>query len=150
LAQPFVIENQPGAAGNLATEKVARAAADGYTLLFATSTNAINTALYDKLSFNFMRDFAPVARLTCNPFLLLVHPSVPARSGPELIGCAKRNPGKLAMASAGIGTAHHLFGELFKKMAGIDMLPVHYRGEAPGLTDLIAGHVQVMFTIAGP
>jgi len=150
LAQPVIVENRPGAAGNLGTELVVRAPADGYTLLFATSTNAINAALYDRLSFNFVRDVTPVAEVTRNPFLLLLHPSIPAKTGPELIAYAKANPGKLAMASAGSGTPHHLFGELFNRMAGIEMLHVPYRGEAPALTDLIAGHVQVMFTTAGP
>jgi tripartite-type tricarboxylate transporter receptor subunit TctC len=150
FVQPVIVENRPGAAGNLGTELVVRAPADGYTLLFATSTNAINAALYERLSFNFVRDVTPVAEVTRNPFLLLLHPSIPARTGPELIAHAKANPGKLAMASAGSGTPHHLFGELFNTMAGIEMLHVPYRGEAPALTDLIAGHVQVMFTTAGP
>jgi tripartite-type tricarboxylate transporter receptor subunit TctC len=150
LAQPAIIENRAGAAGNLGTELVVRAPADGYTLLFATGTNAINAALYDELSFNFIRDLTPVAAITRNPFLLLVHPSIPVKTGPELIAYAKAHPGKLAMASAGNGTPHHLFGELFDKMAGIEMLHVPYRGEAPALTDLIAGQVQVMFTTAGP
>ena len=150
LAQPTIIENRPGAAGNLGTELVVRAPPDGYTLLFATSTNAINAALYNRLSFNFVRDVTPVAEVTRNPFLLLLHPSIPARTGPQFIAHAKANPGKLAMASAGSGTPHHLFGELFNTMAGIEMLHVPYRGEAPALTDLIAGRVQVMFTTAGP
>jgi tripartite-type tricarboxylate transporter receptor subunit TctC len=150
LAQAAIIENRPGAAGNLGTEIVVRAPADGYMLLFATSTNAINTALYDKLNFNFIRDLTPVAAISHNPFLLVLHPSIPAKTGPELITYAKANPGKLVMASAGSGTPHHLFGELFKRMAGIEMLHVPYRGEGPALTDLIAGRAQVMFTTAGP
>jgi tripartite-type tricarboxylate transporter receptor subunit TctC len=145
-----IVENRPGAAGNLGTELVVRASADGYTLLFATGTNAINAALYDKLPFDFIRDLMPVGQITRNPFLLLVHPSVPARTVPELIAYAKAHPGKLAMGSAGIGTPHHLFGELFDRMAGIEILHVPYRGEAPALSDLIAGQVQVMFTTAGP
>jgi tripartite-type tricarboxylate transporter receptor subunit TctC len=150
LAQPVIIENRPGAATNVGTELVVRAAPDGYTLLFATGTNTINATFYDKLDFNFIRDVTPVAAITRNPFLLLVHPSLPAKTGPELIAYAKANPGKLAMASAGIGTPHHVFGELFDKMAGITMLHVPYRGEAPALIDLIAGQVQVMFATAGP
>jgi tripartite-type tricarboxylate transporter receptor subunit TctC len=150
LAQPVIIEDRPGAATNLGTELVVRAAPDGYTLLFVTATNAVNATLYDKLSFNFMRDVAPVAAITRNPFLLLIHPSIPTSTVSELIAYAKANPEKLAMASAGIGTPHHVFGELFCKMAGIKMLHVPYRGEAPALTDLIAGQVQVMFITAGP
>jgi tripartite-type tricarboxylate transporter receptor subunit TctC len=150
LAQSVIIENRPGAATNVGTELVVRAAPDGYTLLFATGTNAINATLYDKLSFNFIRDVTPVAAITRNPFVLLIHPSIPAKTGPELIAYAKANPGKLAMASAGIGTPHHVFGELFDRMAGIEMLHVPYRGEAPALTDLVAGQVQVMFITAGP
>jgi tripartite-type tricarboxylate transporter receptor subunit TctC len=150
LAQPVIVENRPGAATNLGTELVVRAAPDGYTLLFATGTNAINATFYDKLSFNFIRDLTPVAAITRNPFLLISNPSIPIKTGPELIAYAKANPGKLAMASAGIGTPHHVFGELFDKMAGIEMLHVPYRGEAPALTDLVAGQVQVMFITAGP
>jgi tripartite-type tricarboxylate transporter receptor subunit TctC len=150
LAQPVIIENRPGAAGNIGTELVVRAPADGYTLLFATATNAINAALYDKLSFNFIRDVTPVAGITRNPFLLVVHPSIPTKTVAELLAYAKANPGRLAMASAGSGTPHHLFGELFDKMAGVEMLHVPYRGEGPALTDLLGGQVQVMFTTAGP
>ena len=150
LAQPVIVENRPGAAGNLGTEIVVRAPADGHTLLFATSTNAINTVLYDKLGFNFIHDLTPVAAISHNPFLLVLHPSVPVKTGAELIAYAKDNPGKLVMASAGSGTPHHLFGELFKRMAGVEMLHVPYRGEGPALTDLIAGRAQVMFTTAGP
>jgi tripartite-type tricarboxylate transporter receptor subunit TctC len=150
LAQPVIIENRPGAASNIATELVVRAPADGYTLLFATSTNAINAALYENISFNFARDLTPVVAIARNPFLLLVHPSIPIITVPELIAYAKANQEGLAMASAGIGTPHHLFGELFDKMAGVEMLHVPYLGEGPALTDLLRGQVQVMFTAAGP
>jgi tripartite-type tricarboxylate transporter receptor subunit TctC len=150
LAQPVIIENRPGAASNIATELVVRAPADGYTLLFATATNAINAALYNNISFNFARDLAPVVAIARNPFFLLVHPSIRIRTVPELIAYAKANQEGLAMASAGIGTPHHLFGELFAKMAGVEMLHVPYLGEGPALTDLLRGQVQVMFTAAGP
>jgi tripartite-type tricarboxylate transporter receptor subunit TctC len=150
LAQPVIIENRPGAASNIATELVLRAPADGYTLLFATATNAINAALYNNISFNFARDLAPVVAIARNPFFLLVHPSIRIRTVPELIAYAKANQEGLAMASAGIGTPHHLFGELFAKMAGVEMLHVPYLGEGPALTDLLRGQVQVMFTAAGP
>jgi tripartite-type tricarboxylate transporter receptor subunit TctC len=151
LGHPVVVENRPGASGNVGTEDVVRAAPDGYTLLFATSTNSINAALYQNLSFDFGSDIAPVAGISRNPFVMEINPAVPATTVAEFIAYAKANPGKLAMASAGNGTPHHLFGELFKMMTGIAMLHVPYRGEAPALTDLMAGQVQVLFsTAAGP
>src|ERR1700722_847063 len=151
LGHPVVVENRPGASGNIGTEDVVRAAPDGYTLLFATSTTSINTALYPNLNFDFSADIAPVAAVSRNPFVMVVNSSVPTKTVAEFIGYAKANPGKLAMASAGNGTPHHLFGELFKMMTGVNLLHVPYRGEAPALTDLMAGQVQVMFTTAaGP
>jgi len=145
LGQSFVIENRPGAAGSIGTEVVVRAPADGYTLLLVSSDSAINATLYEKLSFNFIRDIAPVAGIVRLPFLMLVNPSVPAKTVPEFIAYAKANPGKINMASPGIGTAPHLAGELFKTMAGLNLVHVPYRGGAPALTDLISGQVQVMF-----
>ena len=151
LGHPVVVENKPGASGNIATEDVVRAAPDGYTLLFETGTTTINAALYQNLSFDFGADIAPVAGISRNPFIMVINPAVPAKTVAEFIAYAKANPNKLAMASAGIGTPHHLFGELFKMMTGITMLHVPYRGEAPALTDLMAGQVQVLFsTAAGP
>jgi tripartite-type tricarboxylate transporter receptor subunit TctC len=149
LGHPAVVENRPGASGNIGTEAVARADADGHTLLFATSTNSINAALYQNLAFDFSADIAAVAGISRNPFVMAVNPSVPARGVAELVAYAKANPGKLTMASAGNGTPHHLFGELFKIMTGITMLHVPYRGEAPALVDLMAGQMQVMFTTVG-
>jgi len=145
LGQPFVIENRPGAGQNTGAEAVVRAPADGHTLLLITTANAINATLYDNLSFNFIRDIAPVASIIRQPYVMLVHPSVPAKTVPEFIDCAKANPGKLNMASVGNGTGTHVVGELFKMMAGLNMVHVPYRGGAPAMTDLIAGHVQVMF-----
>jgi tripartite-type tricarboxylate transporter receptor subunit TctC len=151
LGRPVVVENKPGASGNIATEDVVRAAPDGYTLLFETGTTTINAALYQNLSFDFGADVAPVAGISRNPFIMVINPAVPAKTVAEFIAYAKANPGKLAMGSAGNGTPHHLFGELFKMMTGITMLHVPYRGEAPALTDLMAGQVQVLFsTAAGP
>ena len=151
LGHPVVVENKPGASGNIATEDVVRAAPDGNTLLFETGTTTINAALYQNLSFDFGADIAPVAGISRNPFIMEINPAVPATTVAEFIAYAKANPGKLAMASAGNGTPHHLFGELFKMMTGITMLHVPYRGEAPALTDLLAGQVQVLFsTAAGP
>jgi tripartite-type tricarboxylate transporter receptor subunit TctC len=143
LGQPFVIENRPGAGTNIGTEAVVRAAPDGYTLLLVSPANAINATLYDKLSFNFMRDIAPVGSIVSIPLVLEVNPSFPVTSVSELIAYAKANPGKLNMASGGNGSAGHVTGELFKMMAGVDMLHVPYRGSGPALTDLIAGQVQV-------
>ena len=146
FGQPAVIENRPGAAGNIATEAVVRAAADGYTLLLVVPSNATNATLYDKLNFDFIRDIAPVAGLMQVPNVVVVHPSVPAKSVPELIAYAKANPGKLNMASGGNGTlGGHIAGELFKMMAGVELVHVPYRGNAPALTDLLSGQVQVMF-----
>jgi tripartite-type tricarboxylate transporter receptor subunit TctC len=147
LGQPFVVENKPGAAGNLAAETAVRAPADGHTLLLIGVNHAINATLYDKLSFNFMRDIAPVASLIRTPNAIVVNPSVPARTLPELIAHAKANPGRISMASAGNGTSAHVTGELFKMMAGIDMVHVPYRGGAPAIADLIGGHVQVLFSV---
>jgi tripartite-type tricarboxylate transporter receptor subunit TctC len=145
LGQPFIIENRPGAGANIATEAVVRAPPDGYTLLTIGPAHAVNATLYDKLSFNFLRDIAPVASMTVNPNVLEVHPSVPANSVPEFIAYAKANPGKLNMASAGNGTVQHVSGELFKLMTGIDMRHVPYRGAGPAIADLLGGQVQVMF-----
>src|SRR6202140_5291955 len=145
LGQSFIIENRPGAGGNIGTEAVVNAAPDGYTLLLVTGSNVINSALYDKLNFNFLRDIVPVGSIVRLPLLMIVHPSVPARTVPEFIAYAKANPGKISMASVGNGTTPHLAGELFKMMAGVDLLHVPYRGAAPALTDLLAGRAQVMF-----
>ena len=148
LGQPFVTENRTGADGNIATEAVVNAAADGYTLLLATLPNAVNASLYPKLSFVFLRDIAPVAGVIRVPMVVLVHPAVPARSIPELIAYAKDNPGKINMASAGTGSAPHMAGELFNSMAGLDMLHVPYRGQGPALSDLLGGQVQILFAAA--
>jgi len=145
LGQQFVIENRPGAGGNVATEAVARSAPDGTTLLIVTTANAINATLYDKLPYNFIRDMAPVAGLIRVPQVVEVHPSVPVTTVPELIAYAKANPGKTNMASAGNGTVQHVGGELFKVMTGVDMVHVPYRGQAPALMDLLAGQAQIMF-----
>jgi tripartite-type tricarboxylate transporter receptor subunit TctC len=147
LGQPFVVDNRPGASGILATELVVHAPADGYTLLFATSSNYINATLYDKLSYDFIRDIAPVAGNIASPLVLEVNPAVPVKTVPEFIAYAKVNPGKLNMASAGNGNSTHVSGELFKMMTGINLLHVPYRGSAPAVTDLIAGQVQVMFDL---
>ena len=145
LGQPFVIENRPGGGTNIATEAVVRAPPDGYTFLLAAPANAINATLYDKLNFNFLRDIEPVAGLIRFPNVVVVNPSLPIKSIPELIAYAKANPGKLNMASSGNGSTIHMSGELFKMLTGIDMVHVPYRGGAPALTDLIAGQVHVMF-----
>jgi len=145
LGQPFIIENRPGGGTNIATEAVVRAPADGYTLLMVSPAQAINATLYNKLNFNFIRDIAPVAGIMVVPTVMLVHPSVPAKAVPEFIAYAKANPGKLSMASGGIGSGTHLAGELFKIMAGVDMVHVPNRGGGPALTDLLGGQVQVMF-----
>src|SRR5262245_48153329 len=145
LGQPFVIENRPGAGNNIATEAVVRAPADGYTLLLVNPANAINATLYDNLNFNFLQDIAPVAGFMRVPNVAVVHPSVPAKTIPEFIAYAKANPGKINMASSGNGVPSHVAGELFKMMAGVDMVHVPYRGSAPALADLLGGQVQVMF-----
>ena len=147
LGQPFVIENRPGAGTNIGTEAVVRAPADGHTLLLINTANAISATLYDRLNFNFIQDIAPVASIIRQPYVMLVHSSVPAKTVSELIDYARTNPGKLNMASAGKGTGTHVAGELFKMMAGINMVHVPYRGGAPATTDLIAGQVQVMFSV---
>jgi tripartite-type tricarboxylate transporter receptor subunit TctC len=143
LGQQFVIENRPGAGSNLGTEVVVRAPPDGYTLLLVTISNAWNATLYDNLNFNLIRDIAPVAGLTRATFVMVVNPSVPAKTVPEFIAYAKANPGKINMASAGIGSINHVYGELFKVMAGVNLVHVPYRGNY--LPDLIGGQVQVVF-----
>jgi tripartite-type tricarboxylate transporter receptor subunit TctC len=145
FGQQFVIENRPGAGTNIATESVVRAAPDGYTLLAISPANAINATLYEKLNFNFLTDITPVASVLRTPNVMLVNPSVPAKSVPEFIAYAKANPGKISFASAGNGSGSHMSGELFKLMAGVDIVHVPYRGGGPALTDLLAGHVQLMF-----
>jgi tripartite-type tricarboxylate transporter receptor subunit TctC len=145
LGQQFIIENRPGAGNNLGTEQVVRAAPDGYTILLVNPANAINTTLYEKLSFNFVRDIAPVAGLIRVPNVMEVNPSVPAKTVSEFIAYAKANPGKINMASSGNGTSIHMSGELFKMMTSLAMQHVPYRGSAPMLTDLLAGQVQVTF-----
>ena len=145
LGQQFIIENRPGAGANIGTEAVVRAPADGYTLLVVGGWNAINATLYDKLSFNFIHDIAPVAGIMRVPSVMVVNPSVPAKTIPEFIAYAKANPGKITMASPGTGTGPHIAGELFKMMAGVDMVHVPYRGAGPALTDLLGGQVQVTF-----
>ena len=145
LGQPFIIENRVGAGGNVGTEAVVRALPDGYTLLQVSSANAWNATLYDKLNFNFIRDIAPVASIYLAPGVLVVHPSFPAKSVPELIAYARANPGKINMASGGVGSAQHVYGELFKAMAGVDMVHVPYRGGGPAVAELLAGQVPLMF-----
>jgi tripartite-type tricarboxylate transporter receptor subunit TctC len=145
LGQPFVIENRPGAGSNIGTEAVVKAPADGHTLLLATAANAINATLYDKLSFNFIHDIAPVAGISRETGLMVVNPSVPAKTVPEFIAYAKANPGKINMASAGIGNTTHVAGELFQMLTGTKFTHVPYRGGAPAVTDLISGQVQVYF-----
>jgi len=145
LGQQFIVENRPGAGTNIAAEAVVRSVPDGYTLLLAASPNAINASLYDKLSFNFISDIAPVAAISREPNVIVVNPSLPTRTVPELIAYAKANPGRINMASAGNGTTSHLAGELFKMMTGVNMVHVPYRGGGPALTDLLAGQVQVFF-----
>jgi tripartite-type tricarboxylate transporter receptor subunit TctC len=145
LNQAFIVENRPGAGGNIATDTVVHAHADGYTLLLVTNANAMNATLYEKLNFNFIRDIAPVASIMRAPFVMVVNPSHPAKTVPEFIAYAKANPGRISMASLDIGTGTHLSGELFKMMAGVNMVQIPYRGDAPAVTDLISGQVQVMF-----
>jgi tripartite-type tricarboxylate transporter receptor subunit TctC len=145
LGQQFVIENRPGAGSNVGTEVVVNAPSDGYTLLLVGASSAINATLYEKLNFNFLRDITPVAGVISIPFIMAVNPSVPAKTVSEFIAYAKANPGKVNLASGGNGTAGHLSGELFKMMAGVNMVHVPYRGEGPALTDTLGGQVQVMF-----
>jgi tripartite-type tricarboxylate transporter receptor subunit TctC len=150
LGQPFVVENRSGAAGSVATEAVARARPDGYALLITGSPDAINATLYDNLSFKFVQDIAPVAGIGRAPNVMVVHPSLPAKTVPEFIAYAKANPGKISMASAGVGSSSHMSGELFKMMSGVSMVHVPYRGQAPALTDLLSGQVQVDFSTMPP
>jgi tripartite-type tricarboxylate transporter receptor subunit TctC len=145
LGQQFVVENRPGGGSNIGTEAVVRAPPDGYTLLLVSTTNAINATLYDRLNFDFLRDIAPVAGIISLPNVMVVNPSVPAKTVPEFIAYAKANPGKINLGSPGIGTPPHVAGELFKMMAGVDMVHVPYRGGGPVMTDLLGGQVQVLF-----
>ena len=145
LGQPFIIENRAGAAGNIGTEAVVRAPADGYTLLLAFAASAINAALFDNLNYNFIRDIAPVASINHIPLILEAHPAFPVRTAGELIAYAKANPGKVNIATPGTGTAPHVAAELFRMMTGVDIVTVRYRGTAPALIDLLSGQVQVMF-----
>jgi tripartite-type tricarboxylate transporter receptor subunit TctC len=146
LGQPFVVENRAGGATNIGIEAAVRAPADGYTLLLIPASVAVNATLYEKLSFDFINDIEPIAPISRLPIVMEVHPSVPAKTVPEFIAFAKANAGKITIATAGIGSPHHLSGELFKLMTGVDMLHVPYRGGAPALTDLIGGQVHVMFS----
>jgi tripartite-type tricarboxylate transporter receptor subunit TctC len=150
LGQPFVIENRPGAAGNIGTEAVVKSPPDGYTLLLASTPNTINPTLYDKLNFNFIRDIAPVATISRNTIVMVVHPSMPAKTVPAFIAYAKANSGKINMASAGSGSTSHVSGELFKMMTGVNLVHVPYRGAGPVLVDLLAGVVQVYFSPTPP
>ncbi len=146
LGQQFVVENRTGAGSNIATEAVVHATADGYTLLLASMGNAVNATLYEKLSYDFLRDIAPVAGISREPLGMEVHPSFPAKTVAEFISYAKANPGKINYASAGSGTSLHMAGELFKMMTGTNMVHVPYRGSPPALTDLLGGQVQMMFS----
>ena len=145
LGQQFVVENRPGSGNNIGTEAVVRAVSDGYTLLIATSSNTINATLYEKLNFVFLRDIAAVAGIISLPFVMVVNPSVPAKTVPEFITYAKANPGKISFGSPGIGTPGHVAGELFKIMAGVEMIHVPYRGGGAVMSDLLGGQVQVFF-----
>jgi tripartite-type tricarboxylate transporter receptor subunit TctC len=149
LGQSFVVENRPGGGNNIGTEAAARAPADGYTLFMANSVNTINVSLYEKLNYNFLTDFAPIANSMTSPLLMMVHPSVAAKSVPEFIALAKANPGKINMSSGGNGATGHMSGELFQMMAGVKLLHVPYRGEAMAMTDLIGGQAQVLFATTG-
>jgi tripartite-type tricarboxylate transporter receptor subunit TctC len=145
LGKPIIIENRPGAGSSVAAEAVVNAPPDGYTLLVAGTANAINTTLYDRLNFNFARDIVPIAGIISSPLVMAVNPSFPAKTVPEFIAYAKANPGKINMASAGVGSGTHMTGELFKMMTGLDMPHVPYRGIAPAIADLLGGQVQVIF-----
>ena len=145
LGQPFVIENRPGAGGNIGTEAVVRAPADGYTFLLVNTSDTISATLYDKLNFNFLRDIAPVAGIIRQPLVMVANPTVPAKAVQEFTAYAKANPGKINFGSPGIGSPGHVAGELFKMMAGVDLVHVPYRGGAPVMTDLLGGQVQVLF-----
>jgi len=147
LGRSFLIENRPGGNNNIGTEAVVRAPADGYTLLMASSVNAINASLYERLGYDFIRDMAPVARIADTPLFMVVDPRIPARSVPEFIAYARANPGKLILGSGGIGTPNTVAGELFKMKTGLDLPMVQYRGGAPAVADLLGGHVQAMFDV---
>jgi len=149
FGQQFIIENRLGAATNLGTEAVVRAPADGYTLLLTNAANAINATLYENLSYNFIRDIEQVAGIILSPLVMEVNPSLPAKTVPEFIAHAKANPGKISFASGGIGAPNHMAAELFKRLTGIDMIHIPYRGEALALSDLISGRVQVLFSVIG-
>jgi tripartite-type tricarboxylate transporter receptor subunit TctC len=149
LGQSFFVENRPGGGNNIGTEMAARSPADGYTLFMANTVNTINNSLYHALNYNFIADFAPIANVMGTPLLVLVHPSVAANDAAELIGLAKGNPGKLNLASGGVGSTGHMSAELLQMMAGIKFTHVSYRGEAPALTDLITGQAQVMVSTTG-
>jgi tripartite-type tricarboxylate transporter receptor subunit TctC len=149
MGQPFVIDNRAGAGGNIATDYVVRARPDGYTLLYASTAIAINPTLYEgKLNYDFARDLVPVAGVVRTPFVMEVNRDLPVKSVPEFIAYAKAHPGQINMATVGAGSAQHLYGEYFKMLAGVAMVPIHYRGAAPAISDLIAGRVQVMFDAA--
>jgi tripartite-type tricarboxylate transporter receptor subunit TctC len=150
LRQPFIVENRGGAGGTIGAEMVARAPADGYTLLYCGSADAVSAGMYDKLSYNFLRDIAPVAGMARGPLVLVVNPSFPARTVPEFIAYTKRNPGKVAFASAGVGTVAHVAGELFMAMADVKLVHVPYRGLGPAMTDLLGGQVQAIFSTMPP